>query len=232
MRGRASSIAMTAVALVVSAAPAAAQDGWRWLEKLSGPGDFYGYELGAKLLCKYDDARTGRQGEVESAISLPCLMKRQAAREVDLARRIYAFGVSAGYLRALSNDLQYAPSDEHIDRTVHVIAVEGFYDHRIGDLSRLDYGVAVGANWFVGRAFDNFVRTSVEPRVSFKLFDLRRGTGTTAYKGTFTVRVGALIWFKEFTAEDFGAIPGTYRSGTEIGPSVRFIFDFDRNPFK
>jgi hypothetical protein len=44
------------------------------------------------------------------------------------------------------------------------------------------------------------------------------------------VRFGLLAFFDDFDAADFGAIPGSYRSGTEIGPSVRFILDFDRNP--
>ena len=64
-------LAAITAASVLCAVPAQAQ-GWRWLEKLSGPGDFTGYEVSVKLWCKYDvvdkDFRTLRPG-----ISMPCV---------------------------------------------------------------------------------------------------------------------------------------------------------------
>ena len=50
--------------------------------------------------------------------------------------------------------------------------------------------------------------------------------------GTASVRIGLLAFFNEFDDGHFGAIRGSYRSGTEVGPSIRFILDFDRNPFR
>ena len=54
MRRRAVWLAMATLGLFLSASPAYAQ-GWRWLEKLSGPGDFYGFELDVKVWCHYDE---------------------------------------------------------------------------------------------------------------------------------------------------------------------------------
>ena len=50
-------------AVILSATPAHAQ-GWRWLWKLSGPGDFTGYELDVKLVCGYG-------GSVNAGCDLP-----------------------------------------------------------------------------------------------------------------------------------------------------------------
>jgi hypothetical protein len=229
-------------ASVLYAVPAQAQ-GWRWLEKLSGPGDFTGYEVSVKLWCKYDEVNLKTRAVIPG-ISMPCVFKAKAddspendpkdlrssdaivgKRVLNLTQRVYALGASVSYLRGRS-DLIYLPTITHVDRTVQVWAFEGFFDHRM--TSRIDSGVAVGANVFVVPASDNFARWSIEPRVTFKLFDLRKDD---LYAGSATVRVGLLAFFKEFNAEDFGAIPGTYRSGAEVGPSIRFVLDFDRNPF-
>jgi hypothetical protein len=240
-------LTMVMVASVLDAAPARAQ-GWRWLEKLSGPGDFTGYEVSLKIWCQYQSAKDGSGNPIAAVgISLPCLVKKPADREmrnwlspsevvvedergnkrtIDLAHRNYAIGVSASYLRG-RNDLPYEPTVDHIDRTVQVVPVEAFVDFRLRD--RTDVGLAVGPNFFLVRAADDFVRWSVEPRLTIKLFDLRKGNDNL-YAGTASLRIGLLTFFREFTARDFGAI-GNYRSGTETGPSVRFIFDFDRNPF-
>ena len=250
-------LAAITAASVLCAVPAQAQ-GWRWLEKLSGPGDFTGYEVSVKLWCKYDQVADSADSKIRSiipGISMPCAFKEKAAdpdqetnesekteivrrrdallrsdamvgkRVLDLTQRVYALGVSVSYLRGRS-DLLYTPTSTHVDRVVQIVAFEGFFDHRM--TSRIDSGVAVGANVFVVPAAENFTRWSVEPRVTLKLFDLRRDD---LYTGSASLRLGLLAFFKEFDAADFGAIPGTYRSGAEIGPSIRFVLDFDRNPF-
>jgi hypothetical protein len=218
MRRRGGWVALTILVWGAGAVPARAQ-GWRWLEKLSGPGDFYGFEYDQKLLCRYEEEPS------QIAISAPCVRKNQ--KNPDLTKRIFALGLSASYLRG-KNDLTYAPTLEHVDRTIQIVTVEGFYDHRIKG-TRLDYGAAVGINWFVVPDFDDFTRVSIEPRLTFKLFDMTQGDH---YVGTFAIRAGVLFFTKGFDADDFGAVPGTYRSGTEVSPSVRFVFDFDRNPLK
>lgn len=221
----------------VAAAPAEAS-GWRWLEKLSGPGHFVGLQLDMKILCEYESKPAQSQateGIRVVHVSAPCIKKRNEkgvptdAINLDLTRRRYAAGVSVGYLQSLDNDLSYAVTPEPVDTGVKVATFEGFYDRKFPNSYRAEYGIAVGGNLFVVPAAENFWRMSVEPRVTFKLLDLSRGG---EYKGTFNVRLG-LLWFPGgFKDTDFGALPGTYDSGVELGPSIRFIFDFDANPFK
>jgi hypothetical protein len=248
MRRRAVLLVMATLTSILSASSAHAQ-GWRWLEKLSGPGDFYGLELDLKVWCRYDEVdpdpkimeQRAKYGAV--AISPPCWFKRSkspnsvavdskskqgaaSGGQLDLEKRIDAVGLSVSYLRGRS-DLEYA--DAAADRSVQIWSIEGFYDHRLSKaLQRIEVGVAAGANWFVPET-DSFVRASIEPRVTLRLFDLTR---SGEYLGTASLRVGAVFFTEGFTAADFGAIPGTYESGTEWGPSIRFIFDFDKNPFK
>jgi hypothetical protein len=238
-------VTMMIAAGLLHPASASAQ-GWRWLEKLSGPGDFTGYEVDFKLFCNYDRVPSGPRLAV--AVSVPCLIKKAGAevpkdqapspssavkigegKTIDLARRAYSLGVGVSYLRGRS-DLPYAPTDEGIDRTIQILAIEGFFDHRLS--TRVDYGVAFGPNLFLVPTFDDFTRFSLEPRITVKLFDLRRGQEND-FIGTASLRVGALLFFKEFVAADFGAI-GPYRSGSSVewGPSVRLVFDFDRNPLR
>jgi hypothetical protein len=248
MRRRAVWLAMATLSLFLSASPAYAQ-GWRWLEKLSGPGDFYGFELDVKVWCHYDEVAADpnvmeqRSKYRSFAISPPCLIKNPKAqntvavdsklrqstdseKRLDLEKRIDVVGLSVSYVRG-SSDLVYA--DSTADRSVQITALEGFYDHRLSrTLQRIEIGVAAGVNWF-GSEADSFVRASIEPRVTLRLFDLTKGG---EYLGTANLRLGALFFTGGFTAADFGAIPGTYDSGTEWGPSIRFIFDFDKNPFK
>jgi hypothetical protein len=263
MRQRALLVVMTVV-LLLSAAPASAQ-GWRWLEKLSGPGDFYGYEVNVKVFCHYEEVSPEDRKASERfvpAISMPCVFKtaarpnkdrkptpqppagdpRDSVRPehpyyaelkdksvVDLSRRIDALGVGVSYLRG-SGDLEYAPTVEHVDRTVQLWAFEAFYDRKLPTSDRVDYGVAAGANLFVVPEADTFVRLSVEPRLTIKLFDLRK---RDLYVGTASLRLGALFLFGRFEDVDFGAIPGTYQSAkVDVGPSFRLVLDFDRNPFK
>ena len=222
-------VAMAVLMSVLQASPARAQ-GWRWLEKLSGPGDFFGFEYAQKIWCDFErKPEPGTRIIAIPGISMPCLWHpdREAEGEPDITDRIYAAGASVSYLRALTNNLKYASTDDHVDHTVQILVFEGFYDRKVRN--RLDVGAAVGLNWFLVPHFSDFTRVSIEPRVTAKLFDMKQGD---TYLGPFGVRVGLLIFTKGFKAEDFGAIPGTYESGLEIGPSVRFVLDFDRNPFR
>jgi hypothetical protein len=124
--------------------------------------------------------------------------------------------------------LPYASSDEGTNPTITVLAFEGFYDRRLLHFDRIDWGIAVGANHFVVPA-ENFTRLSIEPRITLKLFDTEIGD---RYIGTASLRIGALALFGEFDAADFGATgPYSSNGSVEWGPSVRFILDFDRNPF-
>ena len=252
-------LVVTMLVSVLFAAPAAAQEGWRWLEKLSGPGNFTGVEVGIKLLCEYKKVGDQPANRTLVGVSLPCVHKRpskdaQASKVdqskkgdvgdgtdvrsivnedgvlYDLTQRKYALGVAVSYLRG-SSSLEYAKPESEVERTVQLWVFEGFYDRRLTD--RLDYGVAVGGNLFITPEADSFTRLSVEPRLTFKLFDITKRRSNT-YLGTVSLRLGLLAFFGEFRAEDFGAIPGTYSSGdsVEFGPSVRFILDIDRNPFR
>ncbi len=52
--------------------------------------------------------------------SIPPSSSSQAERRSTCPDRIYALGVGVSYLRG-SGDLEYAPTDEHVDRTVQIL---------------------------------------------------------------------------------------------------------------
>jgi hypothetical protein len=234
------------VVLVLHAAHAQAQ-AWRFLEKLSGPGNFYGYEVEFKLLCRYEP-KAGERPLVLLPVSLPCIFKHttddkssgsttfatvkdpktnEATEiEIDLKKRVWAIAVATSYLSGTTNTLPY---DRPVDRIVRLASLEESFDFRLID--RVDAGVAVGQNWFFPPD-TRFFRWSIEPRLTWKLFDVTRDhNAENVYWGTLSLRAGVLIFSDPFNAADFGAV-GPYVSHGQYVASVRLIVDFDRNPFK
>ena len=237
---------------ILHASPAHAQ-AWRFLEKLSGPGNFIGYEVALKLFCRYDGRFKNGGAGTESlvGVSLPCIFKhtkdettdgstttatitdpndhtRTREVDLDLKRRVWAIAAAASYLSGTTNKLPY---DREVDRIVRIVSLEESFDFRFRKVNRLDVGAAVGQNWFFPPD-TSFFRWSVEPRVTVKLFDLtRQHDMENVYWGTVGLRAGAVIFSDSFNAADFGAI-GPYVSHGQVVASIRFIVDFDRNPFK
>lgn len=262
------------VAVSILRASSAHAQGWRFLEKLSGPGNFIGYEVEVKLLCRYDqditvtfdpaaEAATADEKKAATAtalaalgFSLPCVFKASndkaargsaatitkevlvvnrrtnetfkatVTRNLDYRRRAWAVAAAANYLSGTTNTLPY---DRDVDRIVRIAVLEESFDFRLKN--RWDLGVAVGQNWFFPPD-RHFFRASLEPRVTWKFFDLTRHRGDdNPYWGTASLRVGAVIFSDKFNATDFGAV-GPYQSHGQVVVSIRFILDFDRNPFK
>ena len=148
-----------------------------------------------------------------AAISARCSPLAQA-RRLDPREAPVCAGRGRQHLRG-DSDLAYAPTDPPVDRTVQA-GFETFYDHRLkGDT---DLGVAVGANVFVVPNADAFVRWSVEPRLTLKLFDLRK---RNRYAGTASLRLGVLALFGEFLAENFGRFPARTVQAMRWGSALR-----------
>jgi hypothetical protein len=125
-----------------------------------------------------------------------------------------------------TNNLKYT---HDVDRTVKVASLEYSYDFRA---RAVDVGAALGPNVFFAPDDRQFTRLSLEPRVTFKLFELWRNQ-RSRYLGKASFRAGYLVFFDGFNADDFGATRGSYDSGgAEGGLSFRFVIDFDRYPYK
>jgi hypothetical protein len=203
---------------LASAAPAFAQSGIiRWLEKLSGPGPFVGVGLEIYGLCYANE---------KGAIAAPdasATAERQWFWDVNCGRAArdrqrLTVGVQFSKLTG-DNDLQYdesVPADQR--DSVGATILLGSAD--LGVTRALDIGACIGFLHLSGTPAGSFTRPMLEPlRVTWKPLAMRPGAADplTAYKREWLqLRVVMTVLPGGFDAEDFGAIPGSYKSGTEI----------------
>jgi hypothetical protein len=213
----------------VPATPAFAQTGFfRWLERLSGPGPFYGtgFELyGVCFGVKKDSAKDSdaETAQRKSATWFPGVGCGQAARrDGDRGLKIdrVSIGVQYSWMRG-DNRLQYDPSvpadqTDSVDATVFM----GIAD--FGFVRALDLGAGFGFVRFSGMPSPAFSHVMFEPiRVTVKPLALKKAS---TYKDeALQLRVVMTVIPSGFDAEDFGAIPGTYHSGTEVQGNLYII---------
>jgi hypothetical protein len=130
------------------------------------------------------------------------------------------------------NTLQYddtVPSD--LTDTVGASIFLGTAD--LGVHRAMDVGASLGFIHFTGTPPGGFSRVLLEPlRVTWKPFAMRPNRGQTEnaaqlYKREWLqVRVVMTVIPGGFDAEDFGAIPGSYKSGTEVQGNLYVIVNF------
>ena len=214
--------------------PAYALWGGGWLERLSGPGPFWGNVFDARVLC------IGAPGATDqTSTSDPPLGKKLT---YELADRVWLtgagchllsrdamrleVGVDFGFLKSSSNVLDYGnhPGLTDDDKDVGLRTFMVTADIRVNRL--VDVGAGLGRASFRSpdsNLFSSFSRTVSQPlRVTVRplgfLSDSRR---TEA----FVLRFDATKFHGTFTAEDFGATPGTFNEPGEITWAWSFRVD-------
>ena len=217
-------IMLAVVALgLVQASPAAAQTGFiRWLERLSGPGPFVGGGIEIYALCR--GVETDRPGGVaaEGEQAASWFWDANCGRASRDHRRV-TFGAS--WARMVGNNtLQYDASVPS-DLTKRVTASMFLLNADVGVVRSIDLGAAVGFTQFSGAPPGAFSRATAEPlRITWKPLAMKpvsqRPTAEearAAYRREWLqVRMVVTVLPGGFKAEDFGAIPGSYRSKTEV----------------
>jgi hypothetical protein len=148
------------VCLTLFAAPVArAQDGFmEWLDKLSGPGPFYGFEADVRVFCLWKQ---------QQAITLCFDDTNENIKglfHVELPIFVSSFG---------SKLFDDTPADT---RSVRVYIAEPFYTWRLHP--SFDYGVGAGMIWFTGDGFRTQYRGVITPlHVSFAPFAFGKWAG-------------------------------------------------------
>ena len=212
---------------LVPAKPADAQAGFiRWLEKLSGPGPFVGAGLEIYGLCygveKPSAIAQDNSGEQPRTFfwDVNC---GKAARD----RQRLTVGVQFSKMWG-DNNLQYdeAAVPANLRDTVGATVFLGSAD--LGVTRALDIGAGVGFIHFTGTPPGSFTRPMLEPlRVTWKPLASRPTAGASSeqlYKREWLqLRLVMTVIPKGFDAEDFGAIPGSYKSGTEVQANMYII---------
>ncbi len=211
---------------LVPARPAEAQAGFiRWLEKLSGPGPFVGVGLEIYGLCYAAEKDSITAPEPAAAEPRRWFFDVNCARAARDRQRL-TIGVQFSKMIG-DNELQYDPSvPDDLHDTVGATAFLASADLSV--TRALDLGVGLGFLHFTGAPPGSITRVALEPiRVTWKPLAMRPA-GTTNLAGLYKrewlqLRLVMTVIPGGFDAEDFGAIPGSYRSGTEVQANMYFI---------
>jgi hypothetical protein len=205
------------VLLLVSAAPARAI-GIGWLEKLSGPGPFGGWEVGLPILC-FDLAADDRRVTEEQPRNR--LGRAGFCGEYqDRAKPTVIIGFQYSDFDSQKNRLEYDPSDER-DKTVKLRSYLLSIDVRVHPA--VDVGVGVAVNRFSGQAFESFTSLSFDPlRITIRpvaLFLPRQravgGKVKVSLRDLVQVKANARVYPKGFDARDFGST-GTFDQAVDV----------------
>ena len=229
-------VAAALVASLIAPAPAHALWGDGWLERLSGPGPFWGNVFDLRLLCI-----AGPDAKDQTSTSDPPLGKKLTYAISDrvwltgagchmLGRddKRVEIGVDFGFLKSSANVLDYSnhpgSSDDERDVKLRTFAVTA--DLRVNRI--LDVGAAIGRASFrpaEGALFPKFTRTLLQPlRITVRPLAF---VANSRRSEALTLRFDATKFHGTFTAEDFGAVPGTF---TEPG-EITWAWSFRVDPF-
>lgn len=211
--------------LLLPARPASAQAGFvRWLEKLSGPGPFVGAGIEIYGLCYGAEKALATDPETveRSSATARWFFDPNCGRAARDQRRL-TVGVQLSRLVG-DNGLQYDDSvPVKLHDTVGASIFMGTAD--VGVHRSLDVGSALGFVHFTGAPPGAFSRLMIEPiRVTWKPLAMKpvpanasAAEARAAYRREWLqIRVVMTVLPGGFDAEDFGAIPGSYKSGTEV----------------
>lgn len=222
-------IALAAFALsLASARPASAQAGFiRWLEKLSGPGPFVGGGLELYGLCYGGEKASVLDADASATGKSKWFWDSNCGRAARDRQRL-TVGVQLSKMLG-DNGLQYdesVPADRH--DTVGASLFLGTAD--LGVTRALDIGAAVGFIHFTGAPPGAFTRPAIEPlRVTWKPLAMKPlAAGADSARQQYRrewlqLRIVIDVLPGGFDAEDFGAIPGTFKTGTEVQGNLYVI---------
>jgi hypothetical protein len=208
---------------------------WDWVDKLSGPGPFkltpYSNRLEWRLLC-FQAERETLQAEPErharAAEVLRLLGSCASYRDGFNPRkeRRASINIDIGYKHTERNNLTYAALEP--DRDVDFLRVGGSLWWRPN--RSVEIGAGGGVLRFRGPVFESFSRFFVEPlKVDIKPIALIKEAGGAKHwtDELVTIRAGHLIVPQGFEAADFGAVPGTFQTSSDVLLTFGFVFDLD-----
>jgi len=208
-------VAFVACLLVQAAAPAPARANiWRWIDELSGPGPFHGYQYEWRVVCGGRPGSSERKQDDKRSLLFalggigPCLIDRVPKND----RRVWSVNTSVGWFSATRNPLlpDAAEDRRKVDLTTFEATV--MWQPYVG----VDVGTGVGVYWFGGAAFDSFSRTALLPlRVDARPAELiNRDVDKSRWWWTAMLgaRFDVAVIPRGFDAADFGAPPRRFAS--------------------
>jgi hypothetical protein len=214
---------------------------WHWLDELSGPGTFNGYEIEVRLVCFSEPAKQGAEeikarkrlaAGVVGVIPPGCVFTRVPLENVRRA----SINLAMSYMYANHTHLEYA--DKNANHFVHLLTLRPRVWMR--PARSVEVGAGVGFYRFTGPGFEPVWRTVLEPfLVDVKPLALVRDALRLGHRDDVTdypdsqwdliisFRAGFVYSPKGFDAQDFGAIPGTFHTKRELLPTASVLLDLD-----
>jgi hypothetical protein len=208
------------VIVLAQAAPAHAYYDFPWLEKFSGPGPFFGVEVGYRFLCRVqpDPANADVTQAVflkptnPGAGLLPGRVPDDAAQRAattPAARALQMCSADRGvrshataafhFLRSTRNDLIRDKAFDNVTITGASLA----YGVRIHPA--LDLSSSIGFSMFSGDAFERFSRLRLVP-VDLKFYPFAGGRDALRSRA-FAVTAGVVMYVPGFEHSDFCQLP-------------------------
>jgi hypothetical protein len=241
MRRVALTLVWTALIVVVIPSPAAAW--WEFLEELSGPGRFYGWDIQLRVFCVTDaiplnaDNTRKKDQEVTTKSFVPATVgvltstcrpeeiKTEGNATLKYKQRM-AVDLGMRFL-ASDNDPRFAKG-ERISLTMFHPSISTSLLNRFDNWDILSLGFGGGVYWFSSREFDSFNGAFLEPvRLEFHApFNWRKETWSAAIP---RVRVGYLVFPAGFNTALFAAT-------ADVPPRItrdwvyNLAVDFDLSP--
>jgi hypothetical protein len=208
----------TCCVVVQLAAPAPAQAWWEWIDQLSGPGPFTGWDFQWRMVCipetrpgainiSLDGITTGKQ-RLARAFGAGCLFDKDINPMGSLN---FAFG----QVYSVRNELDYGPGVKkpHVTMTKFEPSLSMFADAS----KRIEITSGLGVLVIHGSGFDTFTHYYWSPlRVTL---NVGKGVG---------VRLGFVIMPKGFDDIDFGARRGTFHTDKEVLGTASLSVDLAR----
>jgi hypothetical protein len=233
--------------------PEPAHAWWDWIDQLSGPGPFQGFDLQWRVVCVEDDKVTTTNSPDPGKEHLRSLksfgppdpetgeLKTLGAK----LRVAGALAAGAGCLNnfnispassfnfriarywSTSNHLEY-PSDAKVP-TVNMWQYESSYSTFVDDAKLVELTVGMGASVLFGENFDSMTRFYVKPvMLTFTPGGrLTRSNLGNKLARSLSVSTGAIYMPKGFHAENFGSV-GTYRTDHELLLTASASLDLSR----
>jgi hypothetical protein len=149
----------------------------------------------------------------------------------DQVRRV-SINVGVAFVSTDRTNLTYtAPGKEPRKITLKILEPSVWW-RPIATLPSVEVGAGFGIMWFAGDpagSFPAFTRGAIEPiRIDIKLslFSDLAGKHQT-WMEALSVRWGLFVIPAGFVAEDFGAIPGSFRNVKDVQQNATLFFELD-----
>lgn len=206
-----------------------------WLDRLSGPGPFWGFNMELELKC-FGGRRPPPPPPPVPEFVTPATAIRvpmtKGCREAKLDEHKYTWMVTPGFAIAEDNPLDYQDTG-HQDTSAAVRLIRGgtSVDFRFDQAAEI--GAGVGLFYFNGPRFNDFARAFVQPvRLTFRplLFVPKWRAEDTKrdHRGWLLLEINWLLLLGTIDGADFGAPADPWRTHNESKLEVGLSLDLYR----